>query len=251
MAVNRIKLNPLKIFKVDKKGGEDMRKLLLVTLVVSLVLGIVSLASATPLPLQEEVNVWRWDEEYEEWVLETPGPTANARAWQQGDVLSGYCNKETWDLDLATHTSVAQWIKWQLSAQGWRIYVRKPGIYTGDCISGSIKSNAEVKVWFSGFGDLKNTAGEAIETFYSFGQEAPNNITDWYPAKTLDQQVLMVPYCEHSAHLWVKIVVREDPDDLYPKTRACEYQDDAQIKLSVTVYKPWLDQSGNGNFPQQ
>jgi len=232
-----------------------MRKVLLLGLVSILLISMSGLAWANELTLQEEVNVWRWtkDEETGEWswVLETKGSkSANARAWQQGDVLSGYCNKETWKLDVSTHASIAQWIRWQLSAQGWRIYVRKPGKYTGDCIVGAIKSNADVNVTFSGFGDLVNDRGEKIETFYSFGEEIPEAITNWYPARTLDQQTLAVPYCEHNAHLWVMINVREDASDGYPKTRACEYQDDAQIKISVTVYKPWLDPNGSGNFAE-
>lgn len=255
MAVNKVRdftcLNNDLLAK--EKGGEKMRRILLMGLVSILLISMSSLVWANDLTLQEEVNVWKWTKnentESWSWVLEPRGDIgANARAWQQGGILGGYCNKETWKLDVATHTSVAQWIRWQLSAQGWRIYVRKPGKYTGDCIVGAIKSNADVNVTFSGFGDLVNDRGEKIETFYSFGEELPEMITNWYPARTLDQQTLAVPYCEHNAHLWVMINVREDASDGYPKTRACEYQDDAQIKISVTVYKPWLDDDGYGLF---
>ncbi|MBC7320391.1 hypothetical protein H5T89_07075 [bacterium] len=240
----------MKLSKSLKKGGEVMRKVMLVTLVLSLLMGIASLAWTSELQLQNEVKVWRWDEETEDWKLEPTGSkTAKARVWHQGVVQSGYCNKKTWEIDVATHASVAQWIRWNLSAQGWRLFIRKPGKYLANCIIGQIKSNADVLVTFSGFDDLKNDRGEAIETWYAFGQEIPENLT-WYPAKTLDQQTLEVPYCQHSAHLWIMVNVREDPDDLYPKTRACEYQDDAQINLTVTVYKPWLDTAGLGIFAE-
>ncbi len=237
--------------RIDRKEVKEMRKAFLVGLILTMLMGLASLALASELTLGNEIQVWRWDEEEEEFVPEPIGGlNANARAWHQGDALSGYCNKETWTIPVATHTSVAQWIRWQISAQGWRMFVRKPGTYTADCINASIKSNADVLVTFEGFDDLKNDLGEAIETFYAFGEESPFNITDWYPAKTLDQQQLQVPYCEHSAHLWIKIVVREDASGEYPKTRACEYQDDASFKISVTVYKPWLDPDGSGNFAE-
>ena len=250
-----MKSSRLIILKSLMKGGEIMRKVLLVTLVVSLLMGIAGLAWASQLTIGDEVQVWKWDIDpltgQYGWIPETKGSRlANARAWKQGDPQGGFCNKETWTIEVATHTSVAQWIRWQLNAQGWRIYVRKPGTYIANCISGSIKSNAEVRVTFSGFDDLKNDLGEAIETYYSFGEEDPSPAMVWYPAKTLDSETLVVPYCEHNAHLWIKIVVREDPDDLYPKTRACEYQDDAQVKISVTVYKTWLDEGGLGIFAE-
>lgn len=232
------------------KGGEIMKKALLISLVASLLMGIASLAWASELQIQNEVKVWRWDEEYNDWRLEPTGArNAKARAWHQGEALSGFCNKQTWTIDVATHMSVAQWIKWQLSAQGWYFRVRKPGIYIANCIGASIKSNANVIVTFSGFDDLKNADGEAIETWFAFGQSEPLGLT-WHPAKTLDQETLAVPYCSHSTHLWIKINVREDPEGSYPKTRACEYQDDAQIKLTVTVYKPWLDSDGLGLFAE-
>ncbi|MGC8890271.1 MAG: hypothetical protein ACP5PC_06170 [bacterium] len=232
-----------------------MRKVVLITLVAGLLMGIVSLAWATEMDVGEEVQVWKWDKDpytgQWTWIPETKGSRlANTRAWKQGEALSGFCNKETWTIDVATHASIAQWIKWQLNAQGWRFYVRKPGTYIADCISGSIKSNADVLVTFSGFDDLKNTSGEAIETYYSFGEEMPSSAMVWYPAKTLGQETLRVPYCEHNAHLWIKIVVREDASGGYPKTRACEYQNDATVKISVTVYKPWLDNNGLGIFAE-
>ena len=244
-----MKSSRLIILKSLMKGGEIMRKVLLVTLVVSLLMGIAGLAWASQLTIGDEVQVWKWDGN--SWKPERKGNVeANARAWHQGTMQGDFCNKKTWTIEVATHTSVAQWIRWQLNAQGWRIYVRKPGTYIANCISGSIKSNAEVRVTFSGFDDLKNDLGEAIETYYSFGEEDPSPAMVWYPAKTLDSETLVVPYCEHNAHLWIKIVVREDPDDLYPKTRACEYQDDAQVKISVTVYKTWLDEGGLGIFAE-
>ncbi len=251
LAVNISRGNPLPVYiRFNSKGGEIVKKILLVGIVTALLMGIVSLAWASELQLQDEVKVWRWDDETGGWRLEPTGAkNAKARAWHQGVVQSGYCNKETWTIDVATHASVAQWIKWNLSAQGWYFRVRKPGIYIANCIGATIKSNADVIVTFSGFDDLKNADGEAIETWYAFGQSYPNGLT-WYPAKELDQETLRVPYCTHSTHLWIKINVREDAGDGYPKTRACEYQDDAQIKLTVTVYKPWLDAGGLGIFAE-
>lgn len=112
-----------------------MGKVLLITLVAGLLMGIVSLAWASELDIGDEVMVWKWDiDPYTgqwTWIPQGIGNRlANARAWKQGTQQSGFCNKETWEIDVATHASIAQWIKWQLSGQGWYFRVRKPHIHS-------------------------------------------------------------------------------------------------------------------------
>lgn len=224
-----------------------MKKGLLVLLVLSLVMGIASLAWASELTIQQETQVWRWDGN--NWVPEPLGGLqANARAWHQGNALSGFCNKKTWTIDVATHASIAQWIKWELGAQGWNIKVRKPGIYVAGPIKGWVKSNADVLVTAEGFDDLKNNQGEAIETFYGLSEDENTMPTDWVKATQLPSQAL-IPFCYHEGYLWIKFVIREDPEGGYPKTRACEYQNDAKIFLSLTVIKAWIDPE-TGYFKQ-
>lgn len=227
-----------------------MRKGLLVLLVISLMMGIVGLAWGSELQLLQETQVWRLDEEGN-WVPEPKGGlTANARAWHQGTQQSGFCNKETWKIDVASHASIAQWIKWQLDAQGWNIKVRKPGIYVAGPIKGWVKSNAEVLATAQGFDDLTSTTNpnEKIETWYGFSEDENTMPTNWVKATQLPTSVT-IPFCYHEGYLWIKINVREDASGGYPKTRACEYQDDAKITLSLTVLKNWIDPE-SGNFKQ-
>ena len=220
-----------------------MRKGLLVILVVSLMMGIVGLAWGSELALLGETQVWRWDGD--NWVLEPKGNVeANARAWHQGTMQGGFCNKETWTIEVASHASIAQWIKWELEAQGWNIKVRKPGIYVAGPIKGWTKSNAEILATATGFNDLKNTSDEAIETWYgitySYDPNNPVLPTTWVKATELPASAT-IPFCYNEGYLWIKINVREDASGGYIKTRACEYQNDATIYLSLTVIKDWID----------
>jgi len=228
-----------------------VRKGLLVLLVVSLMMGIVSLAWGSELNLIGETQVWRWDGD--SWEPEPKDNVqANARAWHQGTMQGGFCNKKTWTIEVASHASIAQWIKWELEAQGWNIKVRKPGIYVAGPIKGWTKSNADILATATGFDDLKNTSGEALETWYgitySYDPNNPVLPTTWVKATQLPASAT-IPFCDNKGYLWIKINVREDADDLYPKTRACEYQDDATIYLSLTVIKDWIDPD-TGYFKQ-
>jgi len=233
-----------------ERGGGTMRKILLVTLVAGLLMSLVSLAWATQWDISTETETWKWVNG--QWVLQR-GVGADARAWHQGTGQSGNCNKEQWEIDVASHASVAQWINWTLSSKGWQIRVRKPGIYIADCISASIDSNADVLVTFAGFDDLKKLSDPmkdlAIETWYALGGTAIPDDDAWVKATELNSKTLRVPYCYHDAHLWIKIFVRgtEDATPQYPKTRASEYQNDAKIYLSVSVLKNWIDPT-TGNF---
>jgi len=229
-----------------------VRKGLLVILVVSLMMGIVGLAWGSELALLGETQVWRWDGD--SWEPEPKGDVeANARVWHQGTMQGGFCNKETWTIEVASHASIAQWIKWELEAQGWNIKVRKPGIYVAGPIKGWTKSNAEILATATGFNDLKNTSDEAIETWYgitySYDPNNPVLPTTWVKATELPASAT-IPFCYNEGYLWIKINVREDASGGYIKTRACEYQNDAQVKISVTVYKTWLDQGGLGIFAE-
>ncbi|MGC8971673.1 MAG: hypothetical protein ACP5K2_05685 [bacterium] len=221
-----------------------MRKGLLVLLVISLMMGIVGLAWGSNLSLLGETQVWRLGDDGN-WYPEPKGDvTANARAWHQGTQQSGFCNKKTWEIGVASHASIAQWIKWELEAQGWNIKVRKPGIYVAGPIKGWTKSNADILATAAGFDDLKNNSGEAIETWYgitySYDPNNPVLPTTWVKATELPSSAT-IPFCYNEGYLWIKINVREDASGGYPKTRACEYQNDAKITLSLTVVKDWID----------
>ena len=238
-----------------ERGGGTMRKILLVTLVAGLLMSLVSLAWATQYPISSgtETQVWKWvvgENGQGSWVPQT-GVGADARAWHQGTTQEDNCNKEKWEIDVASHASVAQWIHWMLSSKGWQIRVRKPGIYIADCISATIDSNADVLVTFAGFDDLRKLSDPmkdlAIETWYALGDTNIPADSAWVKATDLNSKTLRVPYCYHDAHLWIKINVRGADDSGYLKTRASEYQNDATICLSVSVLKNWIDPT-TGNF---
>jgi hypothetical protein len=216
-------------------------------------MGIVGLAWGNELALIGETQVWRLKEDGVTWVPEPKGDVqANARAWHQGTMQGDFCNKETWTIDVASHASIAQWIRWELDAQGWNIKVRKPGIYVAGPIKGWTKSNADISATATGFDDLKNTSGEAIETWYgitySYNPSNPVLPTTWVKATQLPSSAT-IPFCYNEGYLWIKINVREDASDGYIKTRACEYQNDATIYLSLTVVKDWID-TDTGFFKQ-
>jgi len=220
-------------------------------------MGIVGLAWGSELALLGETQVWRLGEDGVTWVPEPKGNVqANARAWHQGTMQGGFCNKKTWTINVASHASIAQWIKWELEAQGWNIKVRKPGIYVAGPIKGWTKSNADILATATGFGDLKKLenpgAGEAIETWYgitySYDPNNPVLPTTWVKATELPSSAT-IPFCYNKGYLWIKIYVREDASGGYPKTRACEYQNDATIYLSLTVVKDWIEPS-TGFFKQ-
>jgi len=246
-----------------ERGGGTMRKILLVTLVAGLLMSLVSLAWAHSYDISQapETKVWKWDGQNSRWVQEpTGGVGANARAWHQGDRPWGECNKPIWDIEVNNHASVAQWIHWSLSARGWQFRIRKPGIYVADCITFSINSNADVNMKFTGFGDLEKQdnpgQGELIETWYAFNNDSDTPPTSgWYKAGELNSLPTITLLVNNlpiggGYHLWIKINVRDRDGDNYPKTKACEYQNDGHILLAVTVLKNWIDSEGNFIVPQ-
>lgn len=238
------------------KGGNTMRKAFLVGLVLSLVIGIAGLSWATEYPVQPgtEAQVWKLTENG--WIGLPIGNVENpARAWHMGPSQSGSCNKEMWEIDVSSHASVAQWIDWSISSSGWNFRIRKPGTYAANCLTAIVDSNADVLVSFNGFDDLRKledpNAGLPIETYYGFSLGEDINNVQWVKATELNELTARIPYCRNQFKLWIKIIIRDSftATDEYPKTRACNYQDDAKVTLQVSVLKNWIDPE-TGNFKE-
>lgn len=236
------------------KGGTTMRKAFLVGLVLSLVMGIAGLSWATEYPVEPgtEAQVWMFTEDGWE-PLPVGGLDNPARAWHAGPSQSGSCNKEKWEISVSSHASVAQWINWSISSSGWNFRIRKPGTYAANCLTAIVDSNADVLVSFSDFEDLRKLeepmAGLPIETYYGFSVGEDINDVQWVEATSLNELMARIPYCRNQFKLWIKLIIRDSFTATadYPKTRACNYQDDAKVTLQVSVLKNWIDPE-TGNF---
>jgi len=218
-------------------------KKFLVALFLVAIMAIGSIVWATPQNSIVETAVWEVSDTGAYVPITMTDPNAKARAWHISG-LQGECDKKDWLIPVYVNASIAQWIKWNLNSKGWNWRIRKPGTYVADCINFSVKSNEDVAVTFSGFDDLKNDKDEKIETYYGIeftSTHLPENVAQWVHAPDLNSLTPTIPMCEHSYVLWNKLVIREDPSGGYLKTRACEYQDDAQVKLSLTMIKDWID----------
>jgi len=166
------------------------------------------------------------------------------------DAKQGACNKD-FKIDVKITAEVAQWIEWSISGTHWKWFVRKPGNYGGDCITGLIKSNQDVKIDFEGFEPLKYipvgdkpSVVDTIPIWFAAGDfVSPPVKTDpaWTWCRDLNK---LDPIIEDSEalhkgiqwKLWNYIHVVEC-------NSACKYEDDATITLYLCCQKPWIDRS--------
>jgi hypothetical protein len=166
------------------------------------------------------------------------------------------CNKD-WFIPVKIHASVAQWIRWSMTGTRWDWYVRKPGHYAADCISGTIASNQNVLVNYEDFGDLiaEDTAkaiDDTIEVWYAvWAAGAPPPIGDeaWRRSYMLNDPAEWDTVFDSQAlhngitfKLWNRIYVSNC-------NSACEYQDHAYISLYLCCQKPWIDRETGFFYP--
>jgi hypothetical protein len=189
----------------------------------------------------------------DQWVSQGAGdPTALAQCWASMPAEST-CNKD-WRIDVTIHASIAQWTKWSMTGTRWDWFVRKPGDYAADCISGTIASNQNVLVDYHDFGDLiaqhpENTVDDTIEVWYAvWGLGAPPGFTDpaWTRSFDLNSEAewdtLFDSQALHNGitwKLWNRIHVSTC-------NSACEYEDVAWISLQLLGQKPWIDRTTGG-----
>ncbi|MCK4607478.1 MAG: hypothetical protein KAU35_09300 [candidate division Zixibacteria bacterium] len=233
-----------------------MKRFLVLLVAVVLVAWLAAPATsvAQTAPPGDPENVWMDDPLVPgtwptEWTYDDPD--ALARLLRTGQAIDSSCNKTYWDIQVSIHASIAQWVKWSLSHQGWYWEVKKPGCYAGNCIAFQIHSNGDIFIDYKDFNALKgtNTHKDTIDTYYAFGNSIGDAETNgWVPAfalndddDLLDESELVGAYDLHygiSYKLWNKVCVVEC-------NTACEYHDDAMITLVLEQQKPFLDDNGN------
>ena len=198
---------------------------------------------------QTEVETWVWDTNTSAWVYQGAGNVNSlARLWALYPE-AGNCNKD-WSIPVIIHASIAQWLDWTMSGTRWDWRVRKPGIYGGDCITATIKSNQNVLVDYHDFNDL-----------HSDSVSVNPDIPIWYHVSELGAALPPV-----GSNLWTRSTDMNNAaewDTIYDSAilhggiqfklwnmiqvvncnSACEYTDHASISLQLLCQKPWIDKS--------
>lgn len=200
-----------------------------------------------PDPTGTEVEVWKWVDGVG-WVSEETNPNcALARLWASNSV-SGECNKICWEIPVQIHASIAQWIKFTVTGTRWDWRIMKPGTYAGDCITFEICSNGDVGVDYEGFDDLYSATSNCdntIMTWYAWGRSLGDieQRNGWVRAPDLnDDDDIIEEVCENS-HCWqTKLWTKVQVDSC---NSACEYHDDATVKLCLINQKCWVDSAGH------
>ena len=187
------------------------------------------------------------------------GVTDEAMAIRTGVIVDSSCNKWEWQVNVTINASVAQWIHWNLNAQGWDWRIMKPGCYAANTIHFWVASNGDVLIDYEGFDDLEavvpNTHNNYIETYYSWG-DTPEIATanGWVRAidlniddDLLDESELNGDYGPNlhtgvDFKLFNKICVVDC-------NTACEYFDEATITLVLQQQKEWVDFDGGWYLP--
>ena len=225
-----------------------MKKLI----IALLIFGLLPVAALAQLPdPTHEVASWWWDADLLKWVEQSsptnPNINALGRLYAQ-DAEMGACNKD-FKIDVKITAEVAQWIEWSISGTHWKWFVRKPGNYGGDCITGFIKSNQDVKIDFEGFEPLK----------YLESNPKPS-VVDTIPIWFAAGDFVTPPLKGDPAWTWCRDLNNEDPviedsEALHKGIQwklwnyihvvecnsACVYEDDALITLKLMCQKPWID----------
>jgi hypothetical protein len=185
-----------------------------------------------------------------QWVSQGVGNQMGlAQCWASLPADSA-CNKD-WRIDVKIHASIAQWIEWSMTGTRWDWFVRKPGMYAADCISGTIASNQNVLVDYHGFGDLialepDKAIDDTIEIWYAvwgLGTPPPCDDAAWTRSYDMNEPAEWDTVFDSQAlhngitwKLWNRIWVGRC-------NSACEYEDNAWISLQLLCQKPWIDRT--------
>jgi hypothetical protein len=228
-----------------------MKKLIFALLIVSL-LPLAAFSQALP-PPEHEVASWWWNPDTEKWEQQSspadPNPTALGRLYAQ-DADKGACNKD-FVIDVKITAEVAQWIDWTISGTHWKWFVRKPGNYGGDCITGWMASNQNVALVYEGFEPLKyvstgdkKSVVDTIPIWYAAGDfvtPPPKGHNAWVYCRDMAARndTIFDSAALHAGiqwKLWNYIHVIEC-------NSACKYEDDATITLRLCCQKPWIQRA--------
>ncbi|MCD6551527.1 hypothetical protein [Thermotoga sp.] len=160
----------------------------------------------------------------------------------------GACNKRQWTVEFTTEVQVAQWLEWELSATKWTWFVRKPGDYYANSVTGSVASNGDVLVTFNDFDDPTYTGTSSvnpkIEAYYTvMTEEGMPEQDDWVRAPDVNGLSCTLEDSQElhdgmTFYLWNRIRVVEC-------NSASTYRDTGYIFLTLQNQKPWIDEEGN------
>ncbi len=222
-----------------------MKKLLLALLII----GLLPVAVYAQYP-GTEVEAFEYDGT--KWnSMGVGGAAVNARCF--GSVpLDSACNKN-WDVKVIIQADIAQWARWSLTGTRWDWFVRKPGNYAADCLTGVLWSNQNLLVDYHDFGNLiaydtAKAIDDTIEVFYAvwpLGSPPPGKWDpagpDWRSPTQLNDPAEWdtIPDSEalHGGiqfKLWNYIHVDSC-------NSACQYGDTAYVSLKLLCQKAWID----------
>ncbi|WP_324668112.1 hypothetical protein [Geochorda subterranea] len=218
----------------------------LLVLAALLLSGGMALAASNGYPLPPGASETKvWELQGSTWVGLTFGdPNGPARSWNSGPYNQGITNQAVTGFQFTNHASVAQWVEYTMSGtrKDWRI--RRPGIYASDSMTGTIKSNNDVVISFSGFGPLAYEApgqgvDEYIETEYGYSTVEDPNLVVWVPAEDLNETSILLEDSEALHYgqqwkLWSKINVG-------PSNSSSEYENVGTVTVTLTNIKLWID----------
>jgi len=150
-----------------------------------------------------------------------------------------------WTITIRQHASVAQWAQFSISATEIYWYVLKPGVYrTNTPIRVKLKSNGNVGLRLSGFGNMVNTDSpkDEIEVSYRvrgrLGGSAYSLLVPWTQAENVNGYLTIQ---EDQNHNWYEYIIAsminvEECDS------ACDYDERAYIDIVLEEQKFWAAQ---------
>ncbi|NLK07327.1 MAG: hypothetical protein GX316_01340 [Firmicutes bacterium] len=214
-----------------------MRKVASILLVGLLIIGLFGAVvfaevAAPDLPRDPEVRA--------EKVRALDGEAENALVFRIKGGFDQDCNITPRHQTVETRAFVAQWAKWSMNYKGWEWYVKKPGEYYGNCITGTLQSNGPVTLEFK-FSDLEGGNSETnnkIATAYSY-TTCSGDPEVWYEGEfgaTIPDDFALHAGFEWS--LWNKIKVVEcNSPGLYSA--------EGTITLTLDNQANWIDAEGD------
>ena len=227
-----------------------MKKLVITFVMAALVVGLFTVvAGAVP------------TEPKEAQVFAEIGDASDARVWRLTGGWNEMCNTTPRSKEVTVRAYVAQWARWAMDYAGWEWYVKKPGTYYADCITGEIQSNGNVTLLVVGMDDLKFVEGplegsinDTIKTWYGVTSgglcDTPtcpptNSPEEWFsPAELSEQSITLFDSAElHSGlryKLWNKI-------EVVNCNTVGMYENQFDITLTLDNQVDWID-GDTGDF---
>jgi hypothetical protein len=143
-------------------------------------------------------------------------------------------NKLQTERVLLSPATEPEWVSFHFSK------IRRPGEYAAQPVIGSITSNVDILISFSGFEDLTSSKSptQSVETYYgvSIGNERVEEV-EWARASDFNEHTLLIEQNRTTPttwSLWNKVCVK-------PDNSAIEYSDNAVITFVMQNTIPWTD----------